>query len=130
MLAVRRERGMTLVEVLVAFTLLVLTCGVSFQVLATARASQARSEARASAAFVARSVLDQARAGTFDQLVPRTGTITLPVVRNGVALTQAWSYSLDVLTEAPNLKRVWVTVTWPGGPDAEPLVVETLVFRP
>lgn len=126
----RRVRGMTLVEVLVAFTLLVMTCALSFQVLAATRASQARSEARASAASVARTVLEQSRAGNFDNLASRTGALTLPVVRNGVALNQVYSYSLDVLTESADLKRVWVTVTWPGGPSAEPVVVETLVRRP
>ena len=125
----RRRRGMTLVEVLVAFGILALAATVSLQVLSTTRRGHAHSEARNSAAFVARSLLDQARAAPFDTLAGASGAVTLPGVAEGETIQRDFSYSTTVVSQSSDLKRVWVSVTWQGSRDTPPVVVETLVFR-
>ncbi len=125
----RTVRGMSLVEVLVAFGVLTLAATVSLQVLSTTRRGHGHSEARNSAAFVARSLLDQARAAPFDTLAGSSGAVTVPGVRDGQTLQRTYNQTTSVVDQGQDLKRVWVSVTWsePGGPST--VVLETLVFR-
>lgn len=125
----RTVRGMSLVEVLVAFGVLTLAATVSLQVLSSTRRGHSRSEARNSAAFVARSLLDQARSAPFDTLAGSSGVVTVPGIRDGQAFQRTYNQTTSVVDQGNDLKRVWVSVSWSetGGPST--VVLETLVFK-
>ena len=125
----RAERGMSLVEVLVAFGLLALAATLAFQVLATTRRSHAQSEARTAAAFLGRSLLDEARAADFETLANREGTSTLTALRDGRQVSTRYDFTLAVQPAGADLKRVWATVTWREGSSQPTQVVETFIFR-
>lgn len=125
----RRRRGTSLVELLVALGLLALTVTIAFEVLGTSHRAHGVAEGRTAAAFLARSVLDQARATDFAALAGSTGTTTVAGVRNGQPVSWQFQHALNVETASLNTRRVWVTVTWREGRTPASVTLETVLSR-
>lgn len=124
-----RRRGTSLVEVVVAVAILALAAVVSFEVLGTARKAQASTEGRTSAVFLARSLLEEARATDFDALASRSGSTAEAGLSHGQASSRIYSYVVNVDTPASNLKRIRVTVTWTAGRTSSSFVLESSLCR-
>lgn len=125
----RRRRGASLVELLVALGLLALTVGIAFEVLGGARRAHGVAEGRTAAAYLARSVLDQARATNFSSLAGSTGSASVAGVRNGQPFTWQFQHALNVEVASENTRRVWVTVTWREGRNPATFTLETVLSR-
>lgn len=121
-----REAGFTLVSVMIAVCLLSL----GLMALAKAQGVLARSETdtanRSSALAIAQGYTEVVRSRDPATLVSETATL---VDANGtVNLGGKYSRSTTVSSDAPNLLRVIVTVTYPRA--QSPLQIVTLIYKP
>ncbi|GEM_PF-3092813 len=123
----RRPPGISLVEALVSLGLIALSATVLVRILPSARQGMTLSEHHLDAAFLGRSLLEQARSQGFDGVSPGQGRLTQAETRDQVESVQEFLYALEVAAPAPDRKYVWVTVNWrePGGPKS--LVMETIL---
>jgi len=122
-----RRRGVSLVEALVCLGLIALSATVLVRILPSARQGMALSEHHLDAAFLGRSLLEQARSQGFGGVSPGQGSLVQREVRDRVESLQEFLYSLEVASPGANRKQVWVTVRWrePGGQKS--LVMETIL---
>ena len=122
-----RPRGVSLVEALVCLGLIALSATVLVRILPSARQGMALSEHHLDAAFLGRSLLEQARSQGFGGVSPGQGSLVQREVRDRVESLQEFLYSLEVASPGANRKQVWVTVRWrePGGQKS--LVMETIL---
>jgi len=124
-----RRRGVSLVEALVCLGLIALSATVLVRILPSARQGMALSEHHLDAAFLGRTLLEQARSQGFEGVAPGQGRLTQAETRDRVESVQEFLYSLEVASPASDRKHVWITMRWrePGGQKS--LVMETLLTR-
>jgi len=124
-----RSRGVSLVEALVCLGLIALAATVLVRILPTARQGMTLSEHHLDAAFLGRTLLEQARSQGFEGVAPGQGRLTQAETRDRVESVQEFLYSLEVASPASDRKHVWITMRWrePGGQKS--LVMETLLTR-
>ncbi|MFQ5945836.1 MAG: hypothetical protein ACE5K9_08990 [Candidatus Methylomirabilales bacterium] len=116
------QRGMTVVEVLIAAGILVVGLTALITALAAGHLDVVGSGGQATATAYARQVLEQFKNQPFNP-GPANGT------DNPQAdVTRTWTITPVAGTVAPNrLARISVTVTWrTGGPQSKSIVLETM----
>ena len=126
---VRRRRGMSLVEVLVAFGLLLLASAISLEALSTTSRGLSQGQGREVAASLCSSLLDETRVADFDTLATRSGTVSVPGIRNGQDVTRSFSFTVNVRTVSTDVKGAWVHVSWDEGGQTSWVDAETLIYR-
>jgi prepilin-type N-terminal cleavage/methylation domain-containing protein len=120
---VRRIRGFSLIEILIALAVLVPVVVVAAGVLPFYRASSSRAWTQVDASDIAREQMERARGVTFDDLASLENQVE---TRNGTVYK--WSMAVTPLGSPALRKRVVVDVEW-DNPKAQSLAMETTVAR-
>ena len=123
----RRLLGISLIEALVCLGLIALAATVLVRILPSARQGTISYEHHLDAAFLGRTLLEQARSQGFEEVSPREGKLVQTEVRDQVESLQEFLYSLEVTSPAPSQKNVWVTVSWREPNGQKSLVIETIL---
>ncbi len=123
------KKGFSLIEVMVTFSLIVLMIISIFSVFPQSRKGLAHAEARANAAYLGRSLLDNQRSLGFDYLTSLTGATTYIGQNNGALFTQIYTYQVNLQNIDTDKKQLWVTVSWNDQSGSCQLTLETLVVK-
>lgn len=111
MRGVRRTQGFSLIEVIVALTLLAVVINLLFNLFPTSILGLRQAEHQIAADSLARSLIETQRAQPFSQMVPLPPTDMDPVPGPGGVVFQPTLEILDVGTSG-NTREVRVVVSW------------------
>ncbi|MCL5037090.1 MAG: prepilin-type N-terminal cleavage/methylation domain-containing protein [Chloroflexi bacterium] len=125
-----KKKGFTLVESLVAIALLLLTLTIIFSLFTTTKKGLQLSESHVDAAFLGKTLLDDARKAGFGSVLPSTGSMTFSGTNNGAPFTRIINYGVTVQTLDTDKKLVTATMTWKESNAGKKVVLETIMVDP
>jgi len=128
----RKKRGFTLVETLVAIFLLVILLVFIFSIFSTTRQGMRLSENHTNAAFLGRKILNEMYSIGFDNMVSISKrTYSLQGVNEGNPWVMNFDYQVDVVTDSiyNDKKTVWVTMEWQEKKGKKHVTLETVFVK-
>lgn len=129
----RKQRGFTLIESMVAVVLLVLLIGFIFTIFISTRRGLNLSENHTTATMLARSILNGLYGSGYDNIYSVSEeTYSIYGINNGEFWEMKYKYSVQVLKDTPpNCKTVWVNVKWdkPNTVKQDQVIVETIFYQ-
>ncbi|MDQ7826188.1 MAG: type II secretion system protein [Candidatus Eremiobacteraeota bacterium] len=125
----KKEKGFTLTETIVAFALVLIAALVILTSFSSGRKGLQKSEQRVHAAYLGKSLLDSMRSGGFDSIVPSSGTMVFRGINNGAPYSESFSYSTFVQSVDADKKLLWAEITWKDSTGTRKLVMETIIVR-
>jgi uncharacterized protein (TIGR02598 family) len=123
------SRGFSLLEVLVAFTILALALLGIASVFPTGHAFIKHSGNIVKASFIAQSVLEEYRKKDFNQVVDSSGSITISDTFNDNTAPVTYTYNVRVNTLAPNYKSINVQVSWQGSLGNRSIILYSTIYN-
>lgn len=123
------HRGTSLVETLVALSLIVVVTLFVFNLFVTTRKGLQLSENRASAAALGRSQLEEVRRAGFDNATAASGTYTMSGSHDGNAssVQLAWTRNIQVVDDTKKL--LWIVISWHESTGDKQVVLETVLQK-
>ena len=122
-------KGFSLLEVLVAFTILALALLGMASVFPAGHAYIKESGNITKASFIAQSVIEEYRRKNFNQVINGTGTINQTDIFNSNSSTLTYTYTVTVSTIATDYKSISVFVTWPGNVGARNVTLSSTIYN-
>ena len=114
-IVLKQRRGLTLIETSLGLTMILLVMLVVINLLPSSWIAMGVGEQKVYAANLAQSIIDEKRAGAWDQL--QTGPIP-DVILNGTT----YRGTLDVDSSKPYLKKVTLRLEWDSGRGKQSLI--------
>ena len=124
-----RNYGFSLVEALVAIFIIVILMVFVVNLFPFIYKGLALSENHVNAAYLGRSLLEEARRTYFDDIVSYSGTEATEIIKNGRKTRLNMDYKLDVSLIDEDKKQVWVTITWGDSSNQKKVVLETIIVN-
>jgi prepilin-type N-terminal cleavage/methylation domain-containing protein len=124
-----RRSGFSLLEVMISMFLLTILGLFVFNLFPVIRRGMQFTENQIYAAYLGKSLLEQARASGFDALAPSSGSQTLSGTDNGVLFTQTINYTVSINSVTTGEKRIFATMTWHEATGNRRMVIETLLAK-
>ncbi|MCD6310608.1 MAG: hypothetical protein J7M18_07815 [Candidatus Eremiobacteraeota bacterium] len=121
------KRGFALAETLVVMVLIILLLLFIIILYSTTHRGLRLYENHVNAAFLGKSLLDDARKSGFDNILPAVGNYTFNTVKDGKEASQTINYNLDVQDIDTDKKLVWATMTWHEASGDKEVVLETII---
>jgi len=125
----KRIKGASLIETMISIFLVVLMIVFVFEGFSSVSRGLHNSENHVNAASIGSSLLNEAYAAGFDNVVGSTGRKIITGARNGRAFSRQFDYVVNVQNVDENKKFVWANISWKEGPKTKQVVVETLMAK-
>lgn len=125
----KRQKGISLIETLMAIFLTILIVSFTFEVYPTVAKSLHILENHTYAASLGNSLLNDAQLAGIDNVTNSSGTKTVTGVNNGLAYSEIFNYSVNTQVVDANKKLVWVEITWHEGRLTKKVTVETILVK-
>lgn len=127
---VKNSSGWILMEGLVSFFVLILVTGILLLLLPSTRNGMNLSTHRLHAAFLAKTLLEEARSRSFSEVKPFSGAENMEFIHNGVKQNIRFSYRFEVETKDIDKKDLWGVVSWKETDKLKEIIVETVLVDP
>lgn len=124
-----RDAGFTIVESLLAAFIIILLWFTVFSVFSTVKKGMNHSESYYMAAFLGKTLMENARGAGFDNVSSYSGSQAINGVSNGAQFVLNISYVVNVTLLSPTKKRVWTVMSWQDGSSNKQVVLETLLVK-
>ena len=124
-----RNYGFSLVEALVAIFIIVILLAFVVNLFPFVYKGLQLSEDHLNAAYLGRSLLEQARRTYFEEIVPYSGSRTYETIKNGRKIDLKMDYKFEVSTFDEDEKQVWITLTWGDSSNKKKVILETIIVN-
>ena len=124
-----RKRAFSLIESIVALSLILVVMIFVFNVFVITRKGIQLSENHANASTLGRSLLDEVRRAGFDKAVTTSGSQVFAGSSDGNAFSQTVNWTRNVQDVDTNKKIVWVVVSWHEASGDKQVVIETVIQK-
>lgn len=125
----KHQRGISLIETLMAIFLTILIVSFTFEVYPTVAKSLHILENHTYAASLGNSLLNDAQLAGIDNVANYSGTKAVTGTNNGKAYSEMFNYVVNTQTVDANKKLVWVDITWNEGRLTKKVTVETILVK-
>lgn len=124
------KKGFTLVETLVAMSLIFIMLVFIITLFTTVRKGFHLSENHVNAAFLGRTLLSDAQKTAFPSIISSFGTKTFTGIDNNAPFSQKINYNLNVQTLDTDKKIVTAIMTWNESTGSKRVILETVIVNP
>lgn len=121
--------GFTIIETMLSMSIIFVLWFTIFSLFSFVRQGLHLSETHYNAAFLGKSLLNDANSLPFNEVIPLSGSQTLTGTYNGASFNQIISYNIFVEVIASNKKRVWAVMNWREPSGNKQVVLETIIVR-
>ena len=125
----RCATGFTILESLLATFIIILLWLSLFSVFSTLKKGMNHSENYYMAAFLGKTLMENARTAGFDNVSSYSGSQSVNGISNGAHFVLNISYIVNVELLSPTKKRVWTVMNWREENGNKQVVLETLLGK-
>lgn len=126
----KKQRGFSMVEALISIALILIAGFALIKLIPAAKMGLKLSENHVYAAYLGRSLINEAQMAGFNNIAPVTGTVEYKGVNDGAPFSQVFSYKTELQTTDTDKKYLWATITWHETTGDKKVVLETIVVNP